>query len=371
MRGVWAFSGDSRKYAIISWSRGIAVFVIVLCVSLLTQGRAVAIEESLLEECDAECSLALAHELAHAYDQNNPRAIEYLHNYFDEKINILFESGDLEQVVRLVQIVTPSAAKWAASREPTLRHLAEWQTLEALAHNELPTRIASARPIAKDEMPLLISVKKGTPVQIYRSANGNESWIGQTPQHVILSPGLTRLFLDLNVCGSDTCLRTANFELIVGLTVSDGRVRVNDLRYKIDNPDATDKFARARLHFITSLRRRYPASSVLQPKNNGLPSFELPIIVWAGRTPTGTGAASGGPLDWGRANYRKIKIESDPTGASILINGHPRGTTPQAIVSQDWEIRMILSKPGYLENASEIKLTEPVTAIHANLNPIP
>lgn len=157
----------------------------------------------------------------------------------------------------------------------------------------------------------------------------------------------------------------------MGFSVSDGRVRVDDLRYKIDNPDATDEFARARLQFITSLRQRYPTSSVLQPKKNGLASFELPMIVWAGRTPTGTPVASGGQIGFGRANYLKIKIESDPAGASILINGHPRGTTPQAIVSQDLEIRMILRKPGYLETASEMKLTESVTAIHANLTPIP
>lgn len=184
---------DNRNRVLLSWMQGrVTILATVLCVSLLTLGRAVAVEEPSLETCDAECSLALASELAKAYDQNNPRAIDLLRNYFNAKLNILFESGELEQAVRLLQIVTPAASKWA---EPILSQLTEWQTLEGLVRNQFePTRIAFARPMARDEKPLLISVEgEGRSyIDIYRSfdtsdSSKKEEWIGEAPQYVILS----------------------------------------------------------------------------------------------------------------------------------------------------------------------------------------
>lgn len=118
--------------------------------------------------------------------------------------------------------------------------------------------------------------------------------------------------------------------------------------------------------FISSLRQRYPISSVLRPEKNGVLSLKVPKL-----PPLPIAAGAGGPFDWGRADYRKIQIESSPTGASILLNGEPLGTTPRAITAKLSTLRMVLRKPGYLETAAEIKLTEPVTVIHANLNPMP
>jgi dipeptidyl aminopeptidase/acylaminoacyl peptidase len=342
--------------------------------------RVVPDKEPSPETCDRQCSLALAHVLAEAYDRNNPRAIEVLHNHFDAKLDLLFESGALEEGVELLQIVMPAAAKWAADSQssvdvwPTLRMLSDWQTLVALAHNQSePTRI-ELRSIAKDEIPLQISVEGGereTKAHIYRSFNSNKEWIGETPQHVILYPGLNRLilvFFEKN--------EVVGLTPILDLTLDDGRVRVDALQllgYRglnellgrmpglLLSPTETGQ-----VEFISSLRQRYPPSSVLRPKKNGVLSLKIPRL-----PPLPLKWAAGGPIDWGRADYRKIQIESNPTGASILLNGEPRGTTPRAITSKLSTLRMVLRKPGYLETAAEIKLTEPVTVIHANLNSMP
>ena len=79
---------------------------------------------------------------------------------------------------------------------------------------------------------------------------------------------------------------------------------------------------------------------------------------------------SGGFHDFG-AVYWQIQIESNPTGASLFLNGQPWGSTPRTINSKLSTLRMVLRKPGYLETAAEITLTEPVTVIHANLKSMP
>lgn len=333
----------------------------------------------------------LARELAQAYDRNDFRAVESLTVDFDEKLDILFESGELERAVRLVQVVKPTVIKWierarsSVDIEPTVSQLVNWTTLEMLARNQAePTQIMLARSIAKDEMPLQITVEGGTSAKIYRlfekseppppasPYRGHAEWIGQTPQYVILSPGLNRLVLYFDFGG----------DVGVDFTLDGDRVRADVLYnklYKMPNPSNTlavlrssSRQGRAEDEMISSLLQRYPPSSVLQRKENNLPSFEVPRppIV-----PSGEGGRGAGPLGIVRTAYRKVQIESDPTGASILINGEPRGTTPRAILlsfkQQLPRIQMILTKPGYLETVAEVNLMEAATAVHAKLNPLP
>lgn len=385
MRELWAFPKDNHKRALLGWlHRAVAVLATMVCVSLLIQVCAAGEEEPSPE--------TLARELTEAYERNDPGAIRLLAWELDERLNVLFESGELEQVTRLLQVVMPAAGKWLARSSVeeneyghimNARQLAIWQNLEALARNQFdPTRIVLAGSIAKDEIPLLVRVENGPDVQIYRSFNSSDEWIGQTPQHVILYPGVNRLVLGDGV------------EVV--FTLHDGRVRVDDIHYKSDllfgyrfspftesciklargekdDGACKDEYAHAKFRFISSIRQRYPTSSVLQPQENGLPSFEVPRFP----TPGGFFYGGGSPLTLGRMAYRKIQIESDPTGASILIGGRPFGTTPRAIyLSSEGEMffpimRMILTKPGYLETVAEIRLTEPATVIHANLNPMP
>src|SRR5512144_2672694 len=91
-----------------------------------------------------------------------------------------------------------------------------------------------------------------------------------------------------------------------------------------------------------------PVSSVLSPRENGLPALEVP------RPPDPPEGGKGGPMSWGRTAYSKIQIESDPMGASIMLDGERHGTTPETIVMQRSEIKLILRKPGFLDTASEI-----------------
>lgn len=105
----------------------------------------------------------------------------------------------------------------------------------------------------------------------------------------------------------------------------------------------------------------------------GLAVAALPGTVAFGQEPPEQGKGGGPGPGFGHI-YRQIQIESNPTGALIVIDGRRFDITPQVIrVDNDRRtIQVIISKPGYLAKGEELdltSLTEPVTVIHEDLMP--
>lgn len=149
--------------------------------------------------------------------------------------------------------------------------------------------IVLSRTLAKEALPLQISVegddREGIKqAQLYQLLNGNKQWIGETPQDVILSPGLNRLVLGFFGTAGDG---EEPDKLGVDVILDGGRARVDALNYYIDSSKLTEPPSnnrpppirtsrleekldylhagaaqgdrareRARLEFISSLRKR-------------------------------------------------------------------------------------------------------------------
>jgi hypothetical protein len=276
---------------------------------------------------------------------------------FDMWIDSLMPQ-QLDVAAQAIQHVVPAAQDFLANTEQQdgevdrglVESVERWTNLLHIARGDIkPAEFVIEAPSIEGTPVLLID---GDGDSLYLGEGENRRWIGRAPQHLALGPGLHEITVRSGAVSYHFRLDLRS----TGIVVEDASFTLPGLCYRIEDHDL--RRTEIRLHSLEQRHLEEIRTGVARLPIGDLPPAELTCDFHIG---------------FGTSWYYRIVIASDPAGATININGDEFGLTPQELLIRSGQpnVRVLLSKPGYIEAALEVDLDKPVAMIRAMLAALP